>query len=184
MIRKAVVVVLMLGVLGSGALWAWSHYQPTGYSFKCQVEYPNRQAEHQGGYEYRWRLRNGVVSGSYSWLRISRRAVRKSTRIDFNQHGFRLVFVQRLVTVWSETHVPTPIPLAVKDQYGYRSVRGAVPLWFPTVLLGVYPAVAFIRGPLRRWRRCKRGECIHCGYNLTGNVTGACSECGTKIESP
>ena len=50
------------------------------------------------------------------------------------------------------------------------------------VLLAAYPTIAFIRGPLRRWRRRKRGECVNCGYNLTGNVTGVCSECGTKIE--
>ena len=27
-------------------------------------------------------------------------------------------------------------------------------------------------------------QCVHCGYNLTGNVTGMCLECGNKIESP
>ena len=59
----------------------------------------------------------------------------------------------------------------------------AVPLWMSLVITTPYPTTAFIRGPLRRWRRRKRGECANCGYNLTGNVTGVCSECGTKIES-
>ena len=27
----------------------------------------------------------------------------------------------------------------------------------------------------------KKGLCQKCGYNLTGNVTGICSECGEKI---
>jgi hypothetical protein len=26
--------------------------------------------------------------------------------------------------------------------------------------------------------RLKSGECVHCGYNLTGNVSGVCPECG------
>jgi hypothetical protein len=25
------------------------------------------------------------------------------------------------------------------------------------------------------------GQCMSCGYNLTGNVSGRCSECGTAI---
>jgi hypothetical protein len=31
---------------------------------------------------------------------------------------------------------------------------------------------------LRRSRRWGRGECLHCGYELTGNVSGVCPECG------
>ena len=36
------------------------------------------------------------------------------------------------------------------------------------------------------WRRLRRplpGHCRKCGYNLTGNVTGRCSECGTEIST-
>ncbi len=64
----------------------------------------------------------------------------------------------------------------------YRVARGAwvltVPLWIPFVLFAAYPTVAFIRGPLRRWRRRRKGLCIDCGYDLTGNVSEVCSECG------
>ena len=48
-------------------------------------------------------------------------------------------------------------------------------------LFALYPALAFIRGPLRRWRRRKRGLCIHCGYNLTGLTEPRCPECGEAI---
>jgi hypothetical protein len=30
-------------------------------------------------------------------------------------------------------------------------------------------------------RRVKRGCCAECGYNLTGNVSGVCPECGVRI---
>ena len=30
-------------------------------------------------------------------------------------------------------------------------------------------------------RRFPRGHCQRCGYNLTGNVSGACPECGEKV---
>ncbi len=35
---------------------------------------------------------------------------------------------------------------------------------------------------LRR-RRALPGHCQHCGYNLTGNVSGRCPECGQPVES-
>lgn len=36
-----------------------------------------------------------------------------------------------------------------------------------------------------RWQaliRPKRGFCQTCGYDLTGNTTGTCPECGTTVE--
>ena len=56
-----------------------------------------------------------------------------------------------------------------------------VPLWLPLLVFLVFPAVAFIRGPLRRWRHRREGFCAECGYNLTGNVSGVCPECGERI---
>lgn len=56
-----------------------------------------------------------------------------------------------------------------------------VPLWLPTILFAAYPTTAFIRGPLRRHRRRRRGQCIGCGYDLTGNESGVCPECGQQI---
>jgi len=57
----------------------------------------------------------------------------------------------------------------------------AVHLLVLAFAFGIYPSIAFVRGPLRRWRRRCRGECERCGYNLTGNTTGVCPECGTPI---
>ena len=34
---------------------------------------------------------------------------------------------------------------------------------------------------LARYRQ-SRGHCPHCGYDLTGNVSGICTECGTAIK--
>jgi hypothetical protein len=48
-----------------------------------------------------------------------------------------------------------------------------------TVLLAAWPSIALVRG-VRRWRRQrKKGMCLKCGYNLTGNVSGTCPECGS-----
>ena len=51
----------------------------------------------------------------------------------------------------------------------------------PFILFSIYPTIVFFRGPYRRYRRRKKGLCLKCGYNLTGNVSGVCPECGEKI---
>jgi len=55
------------------------------------------------------------------------------------------------------------------------------PFWFLLILLLSYPAIVFYRGPLRLWQRRRKGLCLKCGYNLTGNTTGVCSECGEAV---
>ncbi len=59
------------------------------------------------------------------------------------------------------------------------------PIWFVFLAFLAYPAMAFLRGPVRRWRRRSRplavGFCAKCSYNLTGNTSGVCPECGTPI---
>ncbi len=60
----------------------------------------------------------------------------------------------------------------------------AVSWWMPSALCVAYPALFYARRAAAAWRRArrrKRGLCAHCGYNLTGNVSGRCSECGTPI---
>jgi hypothetical protein len=32
-------------------------------------------------------------------------------------------------------------------------------------------------------RRQRRGLCPNCGYDLTGNVSGVCPECGTPVKT-
>jgi hypothetical protein len=59
-----------------------------------------------------------------------------------------------------------------------------MPNWLLTVGLLIYPTIAFIRGPLRRWsqrRRHRQGLCTNCGYDLTGNTSGVCPECGHAV---
>ncbi|MCP4249914.1 MAG: hypothetical protein GY778_22960 [bacterium] len=69
---------------------------------------------------------------------------------------------------------------AIKTQYAV--INGITfPIWSLTALLTFYPVIALIRGPGRRWRRRRRGLCLPCGYDLTGNVSGVCPECGEAI---
>jgi hypothetical protein len=52
------------------------------------------------------------------------------------------------------------------------------PLWIPLLIVAI-PTVFL----WRRGRRRPPGHCQNCGYNLTGNVSGVCPECGEKIQA-
>jgi len=55
-----------------------------------------------------------------------------------------------------------------------------VGLWGPVVLFGILPlvwGVVRLRARLKR----KAGCCARCGYDLTGNTSGVCPECGAKL---
>ena len=51
-----------------------------------------------------------------------------------------------------------------------------LPLWIPFVLTAIPAALLWWRDRLP-----PHGNCQNCGYNLTGNISGICSECGTPI---
>lgn len=64
-------------------------------------------------------------------------------------------------------------------QYTTGTWGFVLPLWIPLLLSG---------GPagLLWWldsRRPRRGRCVNCGYDLTGNVSGTCPECGAVAEA-
>ncbi len=75
------------------------------------------------------------------------------------------------VAMWVDSFAYT-----VHDGTRYRLIVFAA-------LLATYPTIAFIRGPVRRRRRRRAGLCIKCGYDLTGNESGVCPECGRPWDS-
>ncbi len=58
----------------------------------------------------------------------------------------------------------------------------------PIIVFAAYPAlvltthlVSRIRRSILRRRRLRMNHCLECGYDLTGNVSGVCPECGERI---
>jgi len=57
-----------------------------------------------------------------------------------------------------------------------RSSCFIAPLWLPLAVIGLAVILAW-----RRDRRPPASHCRTCGYDLTGNVSGRCPECGQPI---
>ncbi len=57
------------------------------------------------------------------------------------------------------------------------------PVWLFLVLFAVYPVTFLLYTPRRRRRqRLEQGLCVRCGYDLRGNASGQCPECGCEVQ--
>ena len=95
----------------------------------------------------------------------------------FNQYDFGL-------NVGIETPPRFRLLLPNVDKIGV-SISGATHYrWFVLVPFWLLLVVGGISLWLLRHcdRRIPAGHCQYCGYNLTGNVSGRCSECGVEVE--
>ncbi len=88
---------------------------------------------------------------------------------------------------WSSHPSGDPLRLQWFEYYGLvrplHPVLGdgiaRLPLWLPLVIAVALTATLFHFDR----RRIPPGHCKKCGYNLTGNVSGICSECGHSLDS-
>jgi hypothetical protein len=91
-----------------------------------------------------------------------------------------------------------PDRFVLRERWGFRYRSGTdhrykagtfidtftdVPIWFLVLLTTPLAAWCLVRElRVRRHRhRILHGLCLSCGYDLTGNVSGICPECGTPI---
>jgi hypothetical protein len=84
--------------------------------------------------------------------------------------GFRLPFIYQGTSL-----VLTNEVIGEKTLVTHREIR--FPFGFPFLIVAVPTAIIFWRDHRRR----PPGHCRICGYNLTGNVSGVCPECGTSV---
>ncbi len=74
------------------------------------------------------------------------------------------------------------IMLFIESRTDLKSFHLSFPGWYPLMVTGIYPLIVFAMWPFRRWRRRRAGLCRQCGYDLHGNTTGVCSECGASVQ--
>lgn len=177
MIRIAIIVLLTLGAVGTAVLWYGSYCprDPAALPLAVRVirqvgdwapPYPGDHA----GLEAYYYLENGGTLAVWSHFGT-----------------VNLLYNSRNVTGWRGYQRDRDIQFVgfryaqSRSRYGHLLHQIGLP--YPALLgaLLSYPTIAFIRGPLRRWRRRRKCLCTKCGYNLTGNVTGTCPECGESF---
>jgi hypothetical protein len=59
--------------------------------------------------------------------------------------------------------------------------RLTLPLPGLFLLLLIYPLTFWLPHWVRHWCRARAGRCVRCGYDLTGNLSGICPECGAAL---
>ena len=81
------------------------------------------------------------------------------------------------VTGW----IATPAdPAMVGSSQAFPLVSVTVPLLWPATLTAILPLIWLGRYLLLR-RASRPGLCPNCSYDLTGNVSGVCPECGAAV---
>jgi|GEM_PF-3045227 len=134
---------------------------------------------------YSWRLADSGLHLSFGDLSIgptigagAGAIAERAVRIDvdmgmFETTGLGRVTVTQVVGPWHGFDVH------FIDTWFSKWLIVQTPASFLFCVLLVYPVVALIRSPARRRRRRRReGLCLRCGYDLKGNVSGTCPECG------
>lgn len=110
-------------------------------------------------------------SVSVTYVRPTGQYFAESDRMLLNQLGFRLE---------TRGFAHGPSRRAHQQFIAYRITVPSLPL----ILVGVL----WVAGASYRWYAGRAhglpGQCPHCRYDLTGNVTGICSECGRVVHLP
>lgn len=154
MIGKILAVAALVSLPLSVALWHRSYSRPVEYRYDVTL------------YKSMWvYLKDGVCG-----LRLLSMPTKTASRTEFrNPLQFDMTPTQSSFFLNSVRNGP------------YRTTWLVFPFWLLTALLTVLGTMPIYRGPIRRqWRRW-RGCCITCGYNLTGNRSGRCPECGDHL---
>ena len=182
LIRKTIIVALTLAAVGTGVGWMRSRAACKSDDFAQRLLRFPKDGVTVGSvcglldvtYEYpaaRRKALPGVWGSVQEWWQYRRAPDLPESILPFKDGPNRQHTLAGIH--WSAWKWPTLHCFSV-----------AVPLWMLATIFATYPTIAFIRGPLRRHRRRKRGLCIHCGYDLRGTTGGVCSECGVEVVKP
>lgn len=161
MVSKIVTILSILALPLSCVLWYTSHTSPRYHRYDVTL------------YKSLWVYLNGGVCG----LHLLSMPTKTASRTEFHA----------LVQVPS---IPKNRSLLltskkIRTKRGHRRATWIVfPLWLSTTVLALGSTVPLAIAPVRQWRRRRNGWCLTCGYDLRGNRSGRCPECGTRLRRP
>lgn len=183
MIRKAIIVVLTWVALMIGMLQTLSFF----WRLDCGR---TRSIADQWGFT----MTDGAVMVSF--YRYGRDCaeppmMRRSGINAGGRVGFTGLHDDTRLAGFRYTHAHWLIELPRLPLVGERNIIGCqqwvdIPAWAFAVLMllfALYPMVVLVHAVVREHWRAK-GFCVVCRYDLTGNVSGTCPECGAKVQTP
>lgn len=154
MVSKILAIVALVALPFSLVLWYQSHSRPERY--RCDLT----------PYKSLWvYLKDGICG-----LHVLSMPSPTSNRGDF-----------RTPLKQDPPAITQSFMLNSKRTGSYRATWFVFPFWFATGLLTTIGAVPVVRGPARQWWRRWNGWCLECGYDLQGNRSGRCPECGVRF---
>jgi hypothetical protein len=154
MIRKSLMILSLLGLVLSVALWAVSYLNILCY-------FPRQQ--HPEGHAHQYVV--GVREGSLQVFYAEFSDVMPSLPAGCRSSGY-----SGLKTEWKPG-----------VDFEANVCRVNLPLWIALLVSLIYPSYVLL--PLTRRRKRKSlGLCVKCGYDLRGSIE-RCSECGSAIQS-
>lgn len=189
-LRDSLTVLSLLLCVASAVLWVQSDRAPVMYErtqcwpAEARSEVFQGYSEH-GGWDLSWSWQVAIdppqsfrealdtpvtshwVAQDWNWPPVPGRPW--WMRLGFGWQHFR-----------DETHTQSNdhLPLVIRN----HMLSVAAPYWavmLPAAVLPLCGAGRWWRRR-RRSRRLRRGQCPSCGYDLTGNVSGVCPECGRR----
>lgn len=83
---------------------------------------------------------------------------------------------------WKQTSRTLPPGIVRPGPDKLRSI--ILPIWFVFALFSIMPSIATGAIIYKELSRRQYPNCHDCNYNLTGNITGKCPECGTPVAPP
>ncbi len=158
MIRRILLVISLVLLVGTAGVWVRSYWA------RMEIHWSDGD-----GADYRAACNYGAAQ---MWVFRSRS--RRSPRLPRGIFSFS--GKASPIDKYGLTHFKHLKCEPYVDWPGINSV--SVPLWLPTAVLSITSCV-LARPLVRTWRRRRYNLCLTCGYDLTGNVSGVCPECGT-----
>lgn len=126
-------------------------------------------------------LANGrIIFRSYRYLNEWTQFIGWRTHPQVS-NALRLDFTPPL-SMWDRFRVWWMVPTRFTENRGAHSTgyMTVIPCWIACMATAVLPmGVILIR--IRRRHPDSKGRCPSCNYDLTGNTSGVCPECGTPV---
>jgi hypothetical protein len=133
----------------------------------------------EGPIDYRIQSRQGVIEAARIQFPLARQSKTAFRGFSGFYDDLEIASLAQLGASTQHTALGFQIWIHARNTL-VRVDRLVVPDYACTLVFAVLP-VFWMRRVARDKHLSDELQCLHCGYNLTGNTSGVCPECGTPV---